>query len=66
MMPVEQFVKVRSVALGQTGRMGDIALGCLQQLDEILLFKLPSGLGKRQYLLLVLLNGVIEQIFRNQ
>ena len=47
MMPIEQFIKIRSVALGQPGRMGDITLGRLQQLDEILLFKLPFGLGKR-------------------
>ncbi len=66
MMPVQQLIEICSVSVSNTGGLGDIPTGGLQQLDKILLFKLASSLGQGRDFLLVLLNCVMEQIFCNE
>ncbi len=65
-MSIEQFIKIGPVAMGKPCSMGNIALSGLQNLNQILLLKLPSGLGQGHYFLLIGLNGIIEQLFSNK
>jgi len=44
MMAVQQFIKIRAIPVSYTRRLRHVAIGCLQQLNQILLFKLTAGL----------------------
>lgn len=65
MMAIEQFVKIGSVPLCQSGSLGDVSLGCLQELNQILLLELPFCLGQGQDFFLMMLDCIVEQILRN-
>lgn len=66
MVAAEQLVKFRPVALCQAGCLGDIALGGLQELDEVLLFKLAFGFSQGHDFFLMMLDGVLEQFRTDQ
>ena len=60
MMTIEEFIKVGTVPFGYPRSLGDVALGCLHQSDEILLFKLTPGIRQGGYFFLMLLNCVMQ------
>jgi len=66
MVTVEEFVKVSPVAARYARSLRHIAVGRLQQLDEILLLKLPTGFIERWDFSLVLLYGIMQKVFGNK
>lgn len=65
MMSVEELIEIRPIPMGHSCRLGHIPTGRLQKLNQILLFKLSPCFGKGKNFTLMLLNGIMEEIFRN-
>jgi hypothetical protein len=49
LMPGQQAVKISPISPGQFGRLGNVAIGDFQQLDQIVPFKLATCLLQREH-----------------
>ena len=62
MVPVQKFIKICPVSMRDPRSLGNITTGCLEELNQILLFKLTPCLGQGQNFTLMLFNGIVEKI----
>ena len=46
MVPLQEGVEVGAVAVGDPGRLGDVALGHLKECDQVVLLEALPGLGE--------------------
>ena len=65
-MLVQQLVELGPVAFGDFGGPGDIAIGDLQQLGQVIALEFTAGLGKRWNFAVLAAQGALYEAHRYQ